>query len=181
MSSESEGHDRVAALRVAIESAGNPHHMYDDSERHRSPVLGGLFKKLFTEKYMHMVQDARQRQQPLVMVHMSDGWACDTTAYRSNALAKGTGHTCGRQRSEYLAEKVIWKTLTNSGDVQSTLYIAPPQALTDKSGWTIFCSSLAVPYPRLLMGSGTLCLSFYLQDGLHWQSMLRRHQARTTL
>lgn len=126
------------------------------------------------------IYDAARRQaSPLMVVYMSDGWGCEITRTHTVKCGDQMIRRSGRFRAEFLAEKVLVKTIDTS--VMGAIRLKPPRLMISKTGVDIFRASLAEVFPRLQMPDGGIVLSVYLQDGLHAAGFLRRHRARHEL
>lgn len=86
----------------------------------------------------------------------------------------------GRFRAEFLAEKVLLKSVDGDGRVVSVLRILQPRSIVSKTGWDIFGAANEQPFLRLKLPS-QIVVTWHVQDGLHAAGMLRRQQSRHEL
>jgi hypothetical protein len=174
------GEDASIDVRGRVEALGQSSRMFTDSEKSEVVALAQAISKLLDAKCADMYERARTEDQPIMQVYMSDGWSTElmrsTAVHCDGVLAKRVG----RFKAEFLAEKRILKTISAAGEIGMVFFLKAPRLMEAKKGWDVFDASLEEPFLRLQC-ENQICISVYLQDGLHAGSFLKRHRARHEL
>lgn len=172
-----EGPDGVLSL---FERLGSTSRVLTEAEKYATfRAVAGL-QSLMWRRWNLLLAVALETGLPVLHCYMSDGWACDLTKCRSLQTEAGRSSLVGRFRAEFLAEKAILKIPNGDGSIDKAIRILPPRSMESKTGWDVFAAANELPFLRLSLPSHII-VSWHVQDGLHFGSMLRRQQSRHEL
>ena len=152
------------------------HFRSDDEGRSEAPLLSSCFAQALSDKASRLLASAESGA-PVLACHMSDGWGINMEQTVS-VLGPNNTSFCRivRTRQEFLAEKIVLRTSD-----AIALQTWPCVPVRGKTGWHVFshairsCSFLRLSCPT------SICISAYLQDGLHAAGTRRRMVARHEL
>ena len=167
--------ERVFCL--AAPSAALGHHAITEIRR-----LLACAQSALQRRWDFLLATACREKQPVLCVYGSDGWG--TNLHEGHAYEVGgcIVRRAGKVRAEFLLERGILKTIDVDLHIEMAMRISVPRSLTlGKLGWHMF--GAAVDYEdflRVRVPSG-ICMSWVLQDGLHFGNVSRRLQARHEL
>ena len=170
----------MTSVRQLLEHFGNPAVTLTRFEKAQVEALTSVIASWQGRSQDELLSAVEGSKIPVMLTYMSDGWSTDLTKYSHCSLGGQAFRRTGRYRAEFLAEKSIVKAWQESGDLRMLLCVYPPKELAAKSGWHIFSASLSQPFLRTSCPS-CICMSVYLQDGLHSASFGRRQSARHDL
>jgi hypothetical protein len=111
---------------------------------------------------------------------MSDGYATNSQHYMSFRVGDKITQRSMKFRAEWLAEKILYKTMDPFGQRLAAIQHKPPRLMRGKTGWHVFAATLEDKFLRRELPSNIL-VNLFLQDGLHLLSMQRRSEARHEL
>ena len=164
----------------AVERLGHTSRFFCEDERREAHLLAAIVTDLLGDQARELLRDARQRNAPVLLAYMSDGWSTSISTTRTVPTDLVATQRVAHFRAEFLAEKTVLKTVDAAGCVKQVLLVKPPRRMDGKTGWDIFRASLTERFLRLELPL-CICISFYLQDGLHAKSLVRWQRARHEL
>ena len=169
--------DVVSKMRLWVFSLALSSSMLAEQDFQQA-LLVWITLSLQQEARDRLVDNARQAGSQVLQAYMSDGWGCNV-AEMETLKCPGNKRSLRERhrRQEFLLERVILKARNTLGDVAMAFLSPPARRMLSKGGWTVFGASLTVPILRELIPEG-IVQSAYIQDGLHFQSFLRRQRAR---
>lgn len=164
-------------VRNVIERLGTSSRVFSDEERCGVVFIASAIAELIDKKCVTVFGAARREESPLLVVYMSDGWGAEVTRTHTMRMGDQTIRRSGTFRAEFLAEKVLVKSIDSSGSIVAAIRLKPPRLMTSKGGVDIFRASLSECFGRLEVPDN-IVVTVYLQDGLHAASFTRRHRSR---
>ena len=134
------------------------------------------------ERAEAVVRSAYTAGAPIMMIHQSDGFACNMMQTVKTPLLQKTLSRVGCYRQEWLLELQIVKTIDVGGRFEQAIRYFAPRAVVGKTGWHIFHSSLH--RPTLMQWPGCehiIKIDVFVQDGLHAAGMVKKQGALRSL
>lgn len=174
-----ESDDDLRDFRHRVSYLARPACVYSPEDLTDSQSLYAAFSASLSHRWRNIVDAAEASGDPLLYVYASDGWGrtiSDTTTIKH---ADGVLFRRGRARSEFLLEREILKSRDVSGATSSTMMIHSPRPMLDgKNGWNILGAACERRNMMRMSAPSCIILNFFVQDGLHCNSLARRQAAR---
>jgi hypothetical protein len=171
----------ISNIRGLWTTYGKKSSVFNDVQRYNSGKLAFCARTLLNEKFTGLLWRAKSLGVPVLVAHMSDGWATNMQRHKScNTPGSPAFQRIGKFRAEWLAERYIAKYLDSGGKIQIAMQLKPPRLMQGKTGWHVINATLEDPFIRNTLPNNIL-IHFYIQDGLHSKGMYHKQRARHEL